>query len=163
MTPVNRQRGMSLIELLAVTGIAGALGVGALGALRLPSPALAVASQEIQGALEQALSLARNSGHPVEVSASTTKDIGHLPVNLPRSIHWGLPEGVPLPPHMDPTLTAAATGEAHKAITVTPRHTATATVWFLNDGEDALCVRVNDHGRSTVLRWSANRHRWARS
>lgn len=157
-----RQRGMSLIELLTVTGIAGALGVGAFGALRLPSPALAVAGREIQGSLDQAFALARTSGQAVEVSASATKDLGHLPVSLPRSVKWGLPGDIPLPPQMDPTTRAAATGEARKVITVTPRHTATATVWFLNDGEDALCLRVNDRGRLTLLRWRARQQRWGR-
>lgn len=162
MRPDFRQRGMSLIEMLAVMGIAGALGMGALGVSQLRGPALSVAGQEIQGSLEQAFFMARHSGHPVIVSASTTKDIGHLPVSLPRSIHWGLPEGVPLPPHMDPTINATTTGEAHRTITVTPRHTATATVWFLNDGEDALCLRVNNQGRATLLRWRAHRHQWGR-
>lgn len=157
------QRGMSLIELLTATGIAGVLSMGALGAARFTGPALTVAGQEIEGSLDQAFILARNSGQPVEVSATTTKGIGHLPVCLPRSLHWGLPEGIPLPPHMDSTTRAAAMGEAHITITVTPRHTATATVWFLNDGEDALCLRVNDHGRVNLLRWHASRHRWTRS
>ena len=159
----HRQRGMSLIELVTVTGIAGALGLGALGATRFRGPALTVAGQEIQVSLDHAFAQARASGQPVEVSASTAKDIGHLPVSLPRSLHWGLPTGIPLPPHMDATTRAATTGEAHATITVTPRHTATATVWFLNDGEDALCLRVNDRGRTNLLRWHASRHRWARS
>ena len=159
----HRQRGMSLIEMLTATGIAGALAVGTLGTARFQSPALTIAGQEIQGSLDQAFAQARASGQSVEVSASTTKDIGHLPVSLPRNLHWGLPAGIPLPPHMDPTTQAAATGEAHATITVTPRHTATATVWFLNDGEDALCLRVNDHGRTNLLRWHASRHRWTRS
>lgn len=159
----HRQRGMSLIELVTATGIAGALAVGALGTARFQGPALTVAGQEIQGSLDQAFTQARASGQPVEVSASSTKDIGHLPVSLPRSLHWGLPAGVPLPPHMDATTRAAATGEAHVTITVTPRHTATATVWFLNDGEDALCLRVNDRGRTNLLRWHADRRRWTRS
>ncbi|HET6331167.1 MAG TPA: hypothetical protein VFF76_10305 [Holophagaceae bacterium] len=154
---------MSLIELVTVTGIAGALAMGALGTARFRGPALTVAGQELQGSLDQAFALARASGQPVEVSASSTKGIGHLSVSLPRSLHWGLPEGIPLPPHMDPTTRAAAMGEAHIAITVTPRHTATATVWFLNDGEDALCLRVNDHGRTNLLRWHASRHRWTRA
>ncbi len=158
-----RQRGMSLIELLASTGIAGALGLGALGAARFKGPALTAAGREIQGSLDQAFVLARNSGQPVVVSATTAKDIGHLPVSLPRSIHWGLPDGVQLPPHMDSTSRAAANGEAHITITVTPRHTATATVWFLNDGEDALCLRVNDRGGASLLRWHASRRRWMRA
>ena len=157
------QRGMSLIEMLAVTGIAGALGLGAFAAVRLPSPGLAIAGREIQASLDQAFTLARNSGQPVEVSASRTRDIGHLPVNLPRTARWGLPQGVPLPPRMDDTTRAESEGEAHPTITVTPRHTATAAVWFLNDGRDALCIRINGHGRVTTLRWRAESQRWGRA
>ena len=162
MRPGKRERGMSLIEVLVATGIAGALGMGALGAAQLQGPSLTVAKQEIEGSLDQAFSLARVSGQPVEVSASRVKDVGHLPVSLPRTIHWGLIPGTPLPPNSDATVKAATTGEAHAAITVTPRHTATATVWFLNDGKDALCVRVNDHGLMTTLRWRADQRRWGR-
>jgi len=154
---------MSLIELLAVTGIAGALGLGAFSAMRLPGPGLAIAGHEIQGSLDQAFALARNSGQSVEVSASRTQDLGHLPVNLPPTVRWGLPSGVPLPPRMDDTIRAESKGEAHPAITVTPGHTATATVWFLNDGRDALCLRINGHGRVTALRWRSGSRRWGRA
>jgi type II secretory pathway pseudopilin PulG len=163
MRPGLSQRGFSLLETLAVTGIAGALGFGAYGALNTRGPALTVATREIEGSLDEAFTLARASGQAVEVSASSARDLGHLPVSLPRTVRWGLPPGVPLPPHMDSTLRAAATGEAHPAITVTPRHTATATVWFLNDGGDALCIRVNDRGHVTELRWRASRGRWGRA
>ena len=157
------ERGMSLMEMVVATGIAGALGLAGLGSFSLPSPALSVASQEITGSLDQAFCQAQASGQSVEVSASQTKDLGHLPVSLPRTVRWGLPAGIPLPPGEDSTVRAAANGEAHPVITVSPRHTATATVWFLNDGEDALCIRVNDRGRVTSLRWRASRHRWGRA
>lgn len=163
MRPGSSQRGFSLIETLAVTGIAGALGFGAFGAFNTKGPALTIAAREIEGSLDQAFTLARASGQVVEVSASTAKGVGHLPVSLPRTVRWGLPAGVPLPPHMDSVSRATTTGEAHAAITVTPRHTATATVWFLNDGGDALCIRVNDRGHVTELRWRASRHRWGRA
>ncbi len=163
MGPLFRQRGMSLLEMVTATGIVGALGLGAFTSFQIQGPALTVAAQEIQGSLDEAFAQARASGSPVEVSATATRGLGHLPVNLPRSIHWGLPSGIPLPPNMDPTTRAATSGEAHAAITVTPRHTATATVWFLNDGCDALCVRVNGHGRTTLLRWRASRHHWGRA
>lgn len=159
----HRQRGMSILELITATGIVGALGLSAFSSFRFQGPALSVAAQEIQGSLDEAFAQARASGSPVEVSATATRGLGHLPVSLPRSIHWGLPNGIPLPPHMDPTTRAASNGEAHATITVTPRHTATATVWFLNDGADALCVRVNGHGRTTLLRWRANRQHWGRA
>ncbi|MBS1767061.1 MAG: hypothetical protein JST05_06630 [Acidobacteria bacterium] len=163
MRPGLSQRGFSLVETLAVTGIAGALGLGAFGALNTQGPALTIATREIEGSLDQAFTLARASGQPVQVSATGEKDLGHLPVSLPRTVRWGLPAGVPLPPHMSTVSRAAASGEAHTAITVTPRHTATATVWFLNEGGDALCIRVNDRGHVTELRWRASRHRWGRA
>lgn len=158
-----RQRGVSLIEMLTATGIAGALGLGAFGSFGVRGPALTVAAQELQGSLDEAFAQARASGQPVEVSATATRGVGHLPVSLPRSIQWGLPSGIPLPPHMEATTRVAARGEAHPAITVTPRHTATATAWFLNDGSDVLCLRINGHGRRTLLRWRAARHRWGRA
>lgn len=163
MTRIRRQLGMSLMELVTALGIAGALGAGGYGALRLPSAGLAVASREIEGSLHQAFALARASGQLVQVSASRTRDLGHLPVSLPRTVAWGLPEGIPLPPGMDPTVGAAASGEAHPVITVTPRHTTQATVWFLHAEGDALCIRVNNHGRVAVLRWRASRGRWGRN
>jgi len=163
MRPGGRERGMSLIEVLVATGIAGVLGMGALGATRLQGPSLAVAQREIEGSLDQAFTLAHASGQPVEVSASRVKDIGHLPVSLPRTVRWGLIPGTPLPPNLDPATKALASGEAHAVITVTPRHTATATVWFLNDGSDTLCIRVNDRGRVTMLRWRASQRRWGRA
>ena len=159
----DSQRGMSLLEFAISMGIVGALGLGALGTTRIPGPDLTIAAQELTCSLDEAFVLARASGQPVLVSGSSTKGIGHLPVSLPRSIHWGLPPDIPLPPHMDPTVKAASTGEAHTAIVITPRHTATATVWFLNDGRDALCLRVNDQGQRTLLRWRASRHRWGRA
>ena len=162
MKRIRRQLGMSLMELLAALGIAGTLGLGGYGVFRLPSQGLAVAGREIEGSLDQAFALARASGQPVQVSASRIRDLGHLPVSLPRTVAWGLPEGIPLPPGMDETVGAAASGEAHPVITVTPRHTATATVWFLHAEGDALCIRVNNHGRIAVLRWRASQGRWGR-
>jgi hypothetical protein len=57
------------------------------------------------------------------------------------------------PPGMDPPVRALRTGVAHPFVTVTPRGTATATCWFLTDGKDALCLRLDDHARLRIWRW----------
>jgi hypothetical protein len=57
---------------------------------------------------------------------------------------------------------ADKTGEAHGRITVTPRHTTTATVWFLTDGQDVLCLRLGGRGQHQMLRWRAAKKTWGR-
>lgn len=156
----RRQRGASLLEVLMATGVAGLLG--SAGMIGLRPPALSLAQREVEGSFHQAFMLARTSGRDVELSLSGSEDLGHLPVRLPRNVAWGKPASVPLPPDMDAPLVAAQRGEARARITVTPRHTATAAVWFLNDGQDVLCVRVSDQGQLRLLRWRHQARVWAR-
>ncbi|HJU84169.1 MAG TPA: prepilin-type N-terminal cleavage/methylation domain-containing protein [Holophagaceae bacterium] len=156
---MTSQRGYSLAEMLVVTGIAGILALGGLGLADLEGPDLTAAQVELKGSLDQAFDLSYNSGQNVVVSMSQQKDIGHVPVHLSRRVHWGKPAQVPMPPGVDAPK-AAAQGESQKRIVVTPRHTALATVWFLHDGHDVLCVRVNTQGRILMLRWCRERKTW---
>ncbi len=157
------QRGTSLLELtagLAVSAILGAVGVHQWDATGVD---LQAAHFEIRGSVEQAFSLARARGTNVTVALGKRNGAGeHLPVLLSRRIKWGKPAGIPLPPGMDTPTVAATTGEAHAIITVTPRGTALASSWFLNNGRDALCMRLSGNGHLQVLRWRQDRLKWTR-
>jgi len=85
---------------------------------------------------------------------------GILAVNLPRTVHWGKPASIPVPPGMDEPKKAATTGQAHSSITVTPRHTATASAWFLNNGNEVICMRLSGEGHLQMLRWRRSTGRW---
>ena len=86
----------------------------------------------------------------------------HLPVQLSRKVKWGKPDHIPLPPGMDAPTVATRTGEAHAILTVTPRRTALASTWFLNDGRETLCMRLSGHGQLQVLRWRRDLSKWTR-
>ena len=164
-TPASRRcsRGFSLIELCICMGIVGILsGVGA-SALSLSSPGLTSVQQDLDGALHQAFHQARAQGRNVQVALgakSASSDV--LPVTMPKNVRWGKPASVPLPPEMDKPVVADKTGEAHGRITVTPRLTTTATVWFLTDGRDVLCLRLAGNGQRQLLRWRAAKRTWGR-
>ena len=163
----RRCGGHSLAEVLVVLAILG--GLAALGGLGRPpgNPALAAVQGELRASVEQAFHLARARGRPVrlalEAPAPEGGDTGPRPLILPRGVRWGLPPEVPLPPDMKDTLRARHTGSAHPCITVTPWRTATATAWFLTDGRDAVCLRLEGHGRITLLRWRHRPGRWERA
>jgi len=155
--------GVSLVETSLTLGIAGIISLCGLATLDLTRwLALSGFQVELQGSLHQAFHLARARGRNVTVALGVpaTQDI--LPLQLPRGVHWGKPDWIPMPPGMDPTVKAATTGEAHARITVTPRHTATASAWFVHDGRDALCMRLSGQGRCQLLRWRASKNAWTR-
>lgn len=156
-------RGFSITELCICLGIVGVLSGFGASALSTSGPGLASVQQDLDGALYQAFHQARAQGRDVQVALgakSASSDV--LPVTMPRGVRWGKPASVPLPPGMDKPVVADKTGEAHGRITVTPRHTTTATLWFLTDGRDVLCVRLNGHGERKMLRWHASNRTWRR-
>ncbi len=157
------QKGVSLVETSLVVGILGILSSVGLGMMRGPRIELTCVQQDIPAAVMQAMHLARARGTNVVVALGQPAlgpDV--LPVQLPRQVKWGKPAQIPLPPGMDEPTRATTTGEAHAKVTVTPRHTATATTWFLNDGTDALCMRLSGQGHLQLLRWRASRKCWTR-
>jgi hypothetical protein len=157
------QRGISLLELTVVTAVTALLGLSPALCLDPGSIELTAAHQEIVGSLQQAFSLARARGTDVKVALGKASGAGeHLSVQLGRRVKWGKPEHIPLPPGMDEPAVAARTGEAHPIISVTPRHTCLASVWFLNDGKGALCMRLSGQGRLYVLRWRPDLKKWTR-
>lgn len=159
----NSQRGTSLLELTVVMAVVAILAV--VGTVQWDTGAteLAAAHHEIRGSLEQAFTLARARGSNVTVALGRASGAGeHLPVQLSRHVKWGKPAHIPLPPGMDAPTVASRTGEAHPILTVTPRHTALASTWFLNDGKEALCMRLSGHGHLQVLRWRRDLSTWTR-
>lgn len=160
----SSQRGSSLLELTLAMAVAAILA--AAGALCWDTGGmdLTAAHREIRGSLDQAFSLARARGSNVTVALGQASGAGeHLRVRLSRRVKWGKPAHIPLPPGMEEPLVAARTGEAHRVLTVTPRMTALASTWFLNDGREALCMRLSGQGRLQVLRWRHDRRAWVRA
>jgi prepilin-type N-terminal cleavage/methylation domain-containing protein len=157
------ERGVSLIEMLVTMGIVGILGATGLSMQSLDGMELNAAQQELEGSLDQAFALARATGKNVRVSMSDDKVEGHLPVHLPKKLKWGKPAHIPLPPGMDDPKVADESGEAHASITVSPRRTATASAWFLHNGSDAICLRINGHGRVQTLRYRAHLKQWRKA
>ena len=166
MTPSmehSHQRGSSLLELTVVMAVMAILGAISTVFIDCGSTELTVAHQEITGSLYEAFTLARARGTDVKVALGKATGAGeHLPVELGRKVKWGKPDHIPLPPGMDTPVVAAKTGEAHPIITVTPRHTTLASAWFLNDGQEALCMRLSGQGHLQVLRWRRDLKKWTR-
>lgn len=159
----SAQRGTSLLELTVAMAVAAVLAVVGTVQWDAGGMELSAAHQEIRGSLDQAFTLARARGTNVTVALGKATGAGeHLPVQLGRHVKWGKPTHIPLPPDMDAPTVASRTGEAHALVTVTPRHTALASTWFLNDGQEALCMRLSGHGHLQVLRWRRDRMKWTR-
>lgn len=157
------QRGTSLLELTVVMAVVAILALVGTYHWDTGSTELMAAHQEIRGSLEQAFTLARARGTNVTVALGRASGAGeHLPVQLSRRVKWGKPAHIPLPPGMDTPTVASRTGEAHAILTVTPRHTALASTWFLHNGNEALCMRLSGHGHLQVLRWRRDLLKWTR-
>lgn len=158
------QRGASLLEVTLSLGLSGLLAMAGLAGWESGGAALSAAALEIRGGLEEAFVLARARGTNVTVALGQATGEGeHLPVHLPRQVRWGKPDHIPLPPDMAAPTVASRTGEAHPVLTVTPRRTALASTWFLNDGREALCMRLSGKGHLYVLRWRRDLRMWVRS
>jgi prepilin-type N-terminal cleavage/methylation domain-containing protein len=154
--------GFTLMESVVTLAVAGTLALG-LCTVDLDRQGLTAAQAELRSTLDEAFILAHHRGTSVRVMAKSDGSPDVLPLQLPRKVKWGLLPGVPLPKGMDDPSVADRSGEAHAAITVTPRRTATAATWFLNDGRDVVCMRLSGRGRMTLLRWKRENRRWVRA
>ncbi|MDP1830461.1 MAG: hypothetical protein Q8K67_00235 [Geothrix sp.] len=159
----STQRGTSLLELTAVMAVTAILAVSGMTLWDTGGTELSAAHMDIRGSLDQAFTMARARGTNVTVALGKASGAGeHVPVQLGRKVKWGKPAHIPLPPDMDAPTVATRTGEAHAILTVTPRRTALASTWFLNDGREALCMRLSGHGQLKVLRWRRDLLKWTR-
>ncbi len=154
------RRGFTLVETSVTLGILGVLGSLGVATLDFGRQDLTAAQTELQGALFEAFHLAWAQGKNVTVALGEPGTPGIVPVRLSPRIKWGKPASIPVPPGMDAPVVAGTTGEAHARITVTPRHTATACAWFLNDGQEVLCMRLSGKGHIQMLRWHKSSRKW---
>ena len=160
--PGRGEWGFTLAEALVVLAVLGVLVMLGFTGLYVGHGGLGLVQGELRGALEQGLLQARAQGRDVQIDLRGPGGAVR-PLSLPRGVRWGLPTpDMPYPPDMDPPVRAPLTGQAHDRVTVTPVGTAQASVWFLHDGQDALCLRINVHGRVHLLRWRHLERRWRR-
>lgn len=160
--PHAPRNGFSLLEVLVVLAIAGLLCVCGIACLDAGAQELSAAEHELRTSVQQAFLMAQARGQSIhlEVAGSPARaDV--LPIQLGRRVRWGKPAHIPLPPGMEDPKVADVSGEAHPRITVTPRHTATASAWFLNSGDEALCLRLSGKGALRMLRWRKALNCWA--
>ena len=157
----RRSSGFTLAETSCVLGILGLLAAAGAGLTRPPALALAAVQSELDGALHQARHLARARGSTVRVTLGQPDgEADVLGLRLPRRVRWGKPAQVPLPRGMTDPVKADETGQAHRTISFSPRGTATATTWFLSEGNEVLCVRMNGQARWRMLRWRPSLGVW---
>jgi prepilin-type N-terminal cleavage/methylation domain-containing protein len=158
---MHHAKGFTLVETSIVLGIMSILAVSGLACLDFGGADLVIAQEDLRGSIQQAFFLARARGSNVVVTLGNPGMPDVLPVMLPRTVKWGKPTGIPVPPGMDEPKKAGLKGEAHPRITITPRHTATASAWFVNNGKEAICMRLSGKGHLQMLRWRRSTRRWS--
>lgn len=159
----TRSLGFSLMEVSMALGLVGLLSGAGLSCLDLGHQDLTAAQMELKAAVHQAQHLAWARGSKVTVGFRTPAGPDVLAIQVSPRIHWGKPVHIPLPKGMDDPVRADSTGESHTRIVITPKGTATASCYFLNDGAEAMCMRISDRGHVQTLRWKADRKRWIRA
>lgn len=159
------QGGFTLLEGLWVFGLVGVLSLMGLAFARPQHVGLQAVCVDLKGALDHAKHLARAKGESViltlgdkEGLPKVSQDV--LLLSLPRGVKWGKPSHIPLPAGMDDVQVADAKGASHTSITMSPRCTCTAAVWFFHNDSGALCVRLNGQGRLQSLRYNPRQRAW---
>jgi hypothetical protein len=118
---------------------------------------LSSVQRELRRSIDLAFKLANARNQTITLSPSKKRRQGQLNVELPNLVRWGKPEHIPLPESLKGSAWAKA---KPRAITVTPQRTATANVWFLNDGRGALCLRLSIQGQVELMRYNRLLRRW---
>jgi hypothetical protein len=116
----------------------------------LPCPPLKAAQTELHRSLHLAFGLATAHCRPVVVKPSCEPAKGSISVRLPEGVCWGRPAAIPLPPSLSDS---GWRGGRPRPITVMPQRRASANVWFLHHGRQALCLRLHLCGSVELLRY----------
>ncbi len=114
------------------------------------SPPLRAAQTELRRSLHLAFQLAATHDRAVVLEPCRAATEGRVSVHLPEGVHWGRPTAIPLPP----SLADSGWRCGHpRPITVMPQRRASANVWFLHHGRQALCLRLDLSGSMELLRY----------
>jgi len=119
----------------------------------VPTPAsapLRAAQAELRRSLQLAFGLASAHHRAVVVEPGRSAAEGRITVQLPEGVRWGRPATIPLPPSLSDS---GWRGGRPRPITVMPQRRASANVWFLHHGRQALCLRLDLSGSVELLRY----------
>ena len=114
------------------------------------SPPLRAAQHELRRSLRLAFRLATTHHRVVVLEPCRGAAEGRIAIHLPRGVAWGRPEAIPLPPSL---ADSGWLGGEPRPITVMPQRRASANVWFLHHGREALCLRLELSGGIELLRY----------
>jgi hypothetical protein len=129
----------------------------------LPSPLsrpLRAAQTELCRSLQLAFSLAATHRRVVLLEPCRKPAAGRIAFRLPEGVRWGCPATVPLPPSLADT---GWWGGRPRPIAVLPQQRASANVWFLHHGREALCFRLDLSGAVELLWYRPLLRTWVRS
>lgn len=135
---------------------------GRAAAALLPStlsPPLRAAQAELRRTLQLAFGLATTHDRTVVLEPCREATEGRISVRLPEGVRWGRPATIPLPPCL---LDTGWRGGRPRPITVMPQRRASANVWFLHHGRQALCLRLDLLGSVELLRYRPLLGTWIR-
>ncbi len=121
------------------------------------SPPLRAAQLELRRSLNLAFRLASLHRRAVVLEPRRQASEGRIAVHLPEGVCWGRPATIPLPPCL---LNSGWRGGRPKPITVMPQQRASANVWFLHHGRQALCLRLDLSGAVELLRYRPLLRAW---
>jgi hypothetical protein len=120
-------------------------------------PPLRAARAELCRSLHLAFRLASTQRRVVVLEPDRPAAEGGLTVKLPEGVRWGRPPTIPLPPSL---VDSGWRGGRPRPITVMPQRRASANVWFLHHGREALCLRLGLSGSVELLRYRPRLRAW---
>jgi len=120
----------------------------------LGRPGFLDVERELSRTIHLAFQLARQSGRTVALALEPGR--GRLAPRFLGPIALGIPEGIPLPTGtLDPRW-----AQAPRALRVSPWHTATEGMWFVQDAKGPLCMHLTAKGSLHFLRFQATSRQW---
>jgi hypothetical protein len=120
-------------------------------------PPLRAAQAELRRSLHLAFRLAALHRRAVVLEPFQAAAEGCLALRLPTGVRWGRPVAVPLPPSLEDS---GWQDGRPRPITVMPQRRASANVWFLHHGRQALCLRLELSGAVELLRYRPLLRAW---